>query len=88
MIDTYAEVDLAHRPTTGSFDRDLKRVVDCMKTAMSVGRDREQFDTTAFEEARRLLRQYEADGVPPETAVAAAWFTILFLNGQTGNTLQ
>ncbi|MFC4248711.1 hypothetical protein ACFOZ7_17560 [Natribaculum luteum] len=55
---------------------------------MSVGRDREQFDTTAFEEARRLLRQYEADGVPPETAVAAAWFTILFLNGQTGNTLQ
>lgn len=82
MLVDYADVDLNSRPTTKNFETDLQRVVDAVAAAMEAGRSQEEFFAEAIDHARVLLRC--SKDVPPETAVSAAWFLILLLDGGAG----
>lgn len=85
MIREYTDADLDGDPTGDSFEADLERVLDCVGDAMAVGRGQGGFTPEATDRARALVREFAAEDVDPATAVAAAWFAILYMHDRTGS---
>jgi hypothetical protein len=77
-VDGYTNEAASEATKSTDFETDLKRIGGITQQAIIQGRENDdEFGKATLEQADAVMHWFDRNDIPPEQAIAAAWFFIL-----------